>query len=445
MSTEPIILLRNVDHFYGSGALAKQVLFDISVEIFPGEIVILTGPSGSGKTTLLTLAGALRTVSRGSVRVLGHELCGATAEARAQVREEIGFIFQHHNLLDSLTACQNVQMALGVCAGIPRGQVEERAVTMLGDVNLSHRVHYYPQQLSGGQKQRIAIARALIRKPRIVLADEPTAALDRKSGREVVDLLYRLAKSQGSAILLVTHDNRILDIADRILTMEDGRLQSFASGLAANTGQMLTAFARLNRKGDLLQHLAGLSDHQFIEMLTSATAELEQFLHVADLGNEEAISSLLDQVLAAVTWKLRNVIGADRGTVFLVDKEHGELVSRIAHGDGSKPLQIRASIAQSLAGRVVTSGESINIKDAYSHPDFNPSVDQKTGYRTRSILCIPMRDRKGDVFAVVQMLNKMDGGMFSAKDLDTLRDISETLALILESCLRLEHSQNFSN
>jgi putative ABC transport system ATP-binding protein len=188
--------------------------------------VLLTGPSGSGKTTLLTLLGALRSVQEGSLRVLGQELRGAKPNTLIQIRRQVGYIFQAHNLLRSLTAAQNVRMALELHNGLSPQQVQQQAEAMLAAVGLGDRVHYYPEQLSGGQKQRVAIARALVSHPKLVLADEPTAALDSKSGREVVTLMEKLAREQGCTILMVTHDNRILDIADRVLHMEDGRLES---------------------------------------------------------------------------------------------------------------------------------------------------------------------------------------------------------------------------
>jgi putative ABC transport system ATP-binding protein len=221
--TEPVVSIRNLEHVYGEGSLRKQVLFDINLELRSGEIVLLMGPSGCGKTTLLTLLGGLRSVQQGSLEVLGQQLRGASQRQRVEVRRHIGFIFQAHNLLRALTASQNVQMALDL-HGIDPIERRAQANRMLEAVGLGDRVDYYPENLSGGQKQRVAIARALAAQPRLVLADEPTAALDKQSGRDVVDLMQGLAKEQGSTILLVTHDNRILDVADRLVEMEDGRL-----------------------------------------------------------------------------------------------------------------------------------------------------------------------------------------------------------------------------
>lgn len=221
---DPVIAIQNLNHYFGQGNLRKQVLSDINLDIYAGDIVILTGPSGSGKTTLLTLMGGLRSAQEGSLKILEQEICGATKLQLTQLRKQIGYIFQAHNLMTFLTAKQNVRMSLELHDEYLKQDMDALATEMLEQVGLGHRVDYYPENLSGGQRQRVAIARALISRPKIVLADEPTAALDKKSGRDVVELMQTLAKEQGCTILLVTHDNRILDIADRIIYMEDGCL-----------------------------------------------------------------------------------------------------------------------------------------------------------------------------------------------------------------------------
>lgn len=222
---EPTVAVRNLNHAFGQGMLRKPVLNDVNLDIYPGEIVILTGPSGSGKTTLLSLIGGLRSVQEGNLKVLGKELRGISKGQLTKVRNKIGFIFQHHNLLKCLTAYGNVRMSLKLHQEIPKQQYRQRAVATLQAVGLSDKVDSYPANLSGGQQQRVAIARALVAQPRLLLADEPTASLDSKTGRDVVDIIQRLAKEEGCSVLLVTHDNRILDIADRIVHMEDGRIQ----------------------------------------------------------------------------------------------------------------------------------------------------------------------------------------------------------------------------
>lgn len=222
--TEPVISVRRLNHYFGQGKLRKQALFDINLDIYAREIVIMTGPSGSGKTTLLSLMGGLRSVQKGSLKILGQEMQGANKHYMIQVRRRIGYIFQAHNLLSFLTAKQNVRMSLELHNKYLEQDMDEMSADILKAVGLEHRMNYYMDSLSGGQKQRVAIARALVSHPKIVLADEPTAALDKKSGRGVMEMMQHLAKQQGCTILLVTHDNRILDIADRIIYMEDGRL-----------------------------------------------------------------------------------------------------------------------------------------------------------------------------------------------------------------------------
>jgi putative ABC transport system ATP-binding protein len=220
----PIISAQNLNHYFGEGDLRKQALFDINLDIHAGEIIIMTGPSGSGKTTLLTLMGGLRSAQEGSLKILDQEIRGADKNSLMQIRRNIGYIFQAHNLMTFLTARQNVRMSLELHDEDGTFDLDGNATAMLEAVGLGHRLDYYPDSLSGGQKQRVAIARALVSQPKIVLADEPTAALDKKSGREVVELMQTLAKQKGCTILLITHDNRILDIADRIVYMEDGKL-----------------------------------------------------------------------------------------------------------------------------------------------------------------------------------------------------------------------------
>jgi putative ABC transport system ATP-binding protein len=228
--TQPAISIQNLDFYFGLGNLQKQILFDINLEISAGEIVIMTGPSGSGKTTLLTLIGCLRSLQTGSLKILGQEVAGASKDQMVLIRRDVGYIFQAHNLLKSLTAKQNVLMSLELHP-ITVAQAHGQAAAMLSEVGLADHIDYYPANLSGGQKQRVAIARALASHPKLVLADEPTAALDKKSGRDVVELMQKLAKEQGCTILLVTHDNRILDVADRIIYMEDGRLSDRSNSL----------------------------------------------------------------------------------------------------------------------------------------------------------------------------------------------------------------------
>lgn len=221
---EPVISASGLCFSYGAGELTKQILFEVDLQIMPGEIVLLTGHSGSGKTTLLTLLGGLRTLRQGRLEVLGQRLDGAGQDDLVRLRRQIGFIFQAHNLLDFLSVRANVELVFRMYADVSRSEVQRRSAEMLTAVGLGERLDYFPAKLSGGQKQRVAIARALVAEPRLILADEPTAALDSQSGRDVVLILQKLAREHQIPILMVTHDDRVLDIADRIVHMEDGRI-----------------------------------------------------------------------------------------------------------------------------------------------------------------------------------------------------------------------------
>lgn len=223
----PLIAVEHLNHAFLEAGSAKQVLTDINLTVQPGEILILTGPSGSGKTTLLTMLGGLRAAQSGSLKVLGQELLLAERSTLTRLRRQAGFIFQAHNLLPYLTALANVRLGLEVHeAWLEQGRaaMDARALEVLTRLGLADRASYDPEKLSGGQKQRVAIARALAARPKLLLADEPTAALDRDAGREVVALFRQLADQERSAIVMVTHDNKVLDIADQIVNLEGGRL-----------------------------------------------------------------------------------------------------------------------------------------------------------------------------------------------------------------------------
>ncbi len=222
----PLARAEGVNFFYGVGDARFQVLFDIALDIPPGQLVVMTGPSGSGKTTLLTLIGALRSLQQGRIDVLGHDLARLDPAALVRVRRHIGFIFQMHNLFDALSAYENVKMALQLAGRHSAAEMRARGVAMLDRLGLGHRIDHKPRALSGGQRQRVAIARALANRPKLVLADEPTAALDPDSTRNVVRLFKELTVEDGTAILMVTHDHRIIELADRLVHMVDGRIVS---------------------------------------------------------------------------------------------------------------------------------------------------------------------------------------------------------------------------
>jgi putative ABC transport system ATP-binding protein len=222
-SLSDVIVANGLTHSYGEGELKNEILHQLDFRVLAKEVTLLVGPSGSGKSTLLTLIGALRSVEMGSLHVLGRQLLGASENDLMAIRRRIGFIFQSHNLVASLTVLQNVQLLLQLAEPDPKLR-QERAKAMLDAVGLSERLHHFPDELSGGQRQRVAIARALAPEPDLVLADEPTASLDSKSGQDVVELLGDLCRRRSSAVLLVTHDLRLLKDADRIWGIEDGRI-----------------------------------------------------------------------------------------------------------------------------------------------------------------------------------------------------------------------------
>lgn len=427
------VQLENINHYFGKGNLRKQVLFDVSLSIEPGEIVILTGPSGSGKTTALTLIGALRSAQDGSLKVLGKELLNASDAALTEVRKQIGYIFQHHNLLESLTVAQNVEMALALHEKRPRSETRKAVEEILGSVGLGDKIDSFPSELSGGQKQRVAIARALVSEPRLILADEPTSSLDKKSGRDAVTLMQRLAKEHDVSVVLVTHDNRILDVADRIVHLEDGQITSFADAVTSSTQQMMGLLAESNRKGALSKRVRSMDPEAFSVLLEQVTRESEQFLRVTELSSRDAFESMLEQVIEAFTEKIVEVLEAERGSLLLVDSTDGHLWSKVATSEGSPGFEIRIPANSGIAGFVASSGQTLNIPDAYDDERFDRSVDESTGYRTRAILCIPILNSEGRVFGVAQILNKRSGGAFDVGDEGRFREFITPMSVILES------------
>jgi putative ABC transport system ATP-binding protein len=244
---EPVVEFSGLSHWYGTGGTRRQVLFDLGLVIPQGEVVFLMGPSGCGKTTVLTLVGGLRSVQQGSVRVMGRELAGASDAGLIANRRSCGFIFQGHNLHRSLTALENVRMALEAQGCRLPPDADDRCRRMLAVVGLDDHATKRQDQLSGGQRQRVAIARALVGEPPLILADEPTAALDRQTGHDVVALMRRVARDRGMTVLMVTHDNRVFDLADRILEMEDGRIVGRRQGDALASAPRAGTEVRLER------------------------------------------------------------------------------------------------------------------------------------------------------------------------------------------------------
>jgi putative ABC transport system ATP-binding protein len=429
VSSAPI-QVSGLSHSFGKGSLRKQVLFDITTDIPKGEIVIVTGPSGSGKTTMLTLLGALRSAQDGSIQVLGEELCGAKPRTLEKVRKQIGFIFQQHNLLAALTSLQNVQLGLRVTGRYSRSELRRRSIEMLEAVGLGEHLRHKPGQLSGGQRQRVAIARALVSEPSMLLADEPTASLDKQSGRDVVERMKTLAKEKGTTILMVTHDNRILDIADRIVHLEDGKLSTFTEAVIADNRRMMQTLADNRSKQPMNEIVDDLDEQGFRDLLEEITDDSQRFLEATALANDVAFRSMLKQGLFAFTRKLGQMLNADRASLFIVEDD--SLVLRVAENIDEMG-EVRIPLGSGIAGAAAQSGETIRIDDAYADPRFNRDVDKQTGYHTHSILSLPIKNRAGNVFAVAQLLNRGDGQPFDEDDEKQFAEFIQSIGVILET------------
>ncbi|HKY89161.1 MAG TPA: ATP-binding cassette domain-containing protein [Candidatus Limnocylindrales bacterium] len=221
--------VRDVTKRFGEGDTAVTAVRDVSLAVEPGEVVLIMGPSGSGKTTLLSMMGALLRPSRGTIHLDGTELTALSEGRLPDIRlRRFGFIFQDFNLLSALSALENVAL-VGELAGLKPSVAREKATALLTGLGLSERLDFLPEKLSGGEKQRVAIARALINEPALILADEPTANLDSRIGHEIMHLLRGIAREQGRSVVIVSHDQRIRDIADRVLWLEDGQFKDMVT------------------------------------------------------------------------------------------------------------------------------------------------------------------------------------------------------------------------
>ncbi|MCP1293068.1 MULTISPECIES: ABC transporter ATP-binding protein [Chromobacterium] len=225
MSASPAIVGENLNRSFSNGKTEQTVLTNISLSILPGELTLIIGPSGSGKSTLLSVLSGLLPPSSGRVTALGLELTRRSIEELSRFRlEHCGFVFQGFNLFASLTALENVLLPLNYGPKISKPEAEKRAQEALELVGLGPRAKLRPMELSGGEKQRVAIARALVKRPKLMFADEPTSALDSHNGQVVIDLLHQIAQEQGTTVLGVSHDNRLIKHADRVITLEDGQV-----------------------------------------------------------------------------------------------------------------------------------------------------------------------------------------------------------------------------
>ena len=433
MALEPTIVANQLNHYYGTGRLRRQILFDIRLEIQPGEIVIMTGPSGSGKTTLLTLMGGLREVQAGHLQVLGQEMRGGNSGRLEKIRRQIGFIFQEHNLLSSLNATKNVEMAAALYP-ISAKKAQALAKAALEKVGLGKHLYSRPDQLSGGQKQRVAIARALVNEPQVILADEPTASLDGHTGREIVELMQQLAKDQGCTIILVTHDNRILDIADRIISLEDGRLSASKGEFLLDLSN-LTSFILETDVNEINNLIHPLSGSQFSDFLNKLNHELEQVVGSINLLRDQSFNAKLQVTFQTISSKIAQLLQAEQVTFFVVDPIRNILWSKNARGKDGQLISIEIPMDSGVAGHVATTGETLNIDEPYNDIRFNPQVDQRTGYLTRNILCLPMVKDRNEVLAVVEVLNKVGISSFDHKDEKHFFESTQSLSFTLQSSI----------
>jgi hypothetical protein len=271
----------------------------------------------------------------------------------------------------------------------------------------------------------------------MLLADEPTASLDKESGREVVERMKMLAGQHGTTILLVTHDNRILDIADRIIHLEDGRLSTFTEAVIENNREMMTLLAQNRQKQPLDAYISALDETGFRKMLEQITEEAALFLDATALANDVAFQSMLEQGLFGFALRLGTLLDAERVSLFLVDHDTGTLVMRVAE-DLPTDGEVRLPIGTGIAGTVAQTGRAVRVDDAYRDSRFNPEVDRRSGFRTRSILCLPVKDRKGEVFAVAQLLNHRDGRAFDDADEARFAEFVEPIGVILETLQNLD-------
>ncbi|WP_068377313.1 ATP-binding cassette domain-containing protein [Paraglaciecola hydrolytica] len=430
MSSDISISVKNLDFFFGSGELKKQILFDISTDIRAGEIVIVTGPSGSGKTTLLTIVSALRSVNTGSVQIFGKELCGAKSKDLEQVRKNIGFIFQQHNLIAALTALQNVVLGIRISGKYKGSQIEQRAIEYLHLVGLGERIHYLPEQLSGGQKQRVAIARAMAAEPKILMADEPTASLDKQSGRDVVDQMKSMAKEQGSTILLVTHDNRILDVADRIIYLEDGQIASFNEAVIDSSQHMMKVVADTPSERPNNQNESDFDSQYF---MVDLSLQSQRILALKSKINPIAFKGVLTNALTDFTTRACEIFDT-HGFVLYLANEQAWSVTPLGSSSGQ---QIGTYPNQGgVVNAVRDLNKSLLITNSFGDKRIEPALDKQFD-EAQMIMAVPLRRRSGEVFAVVQCRRLSNKAVFTERDLKLFELFCSSITGLLEAYSKL--------
>ncbi|MGK7927963.1 MAG: ATP-binding cassette domain-containing protein [Spirulina sp.] len=439
-TTHSVVCIRNLNYHFGEGELRKQTLFDINLDLSQGQTVVLTGPSGSGKTTLLTLMGALRSAREGSLKILDRELVGLSELELVEVRRQIGFIFQAHNLFDSLTAAQNVELAIELSDREKRNNRDykqrkrEIAVEILTKLGLGQRIDYKPSALSGGQKQRVSVARALVNQPPLILADEPTAALDRASSVEVLSMMQHLVQERGGTLLMVTHDSRVLEIADTVISLDDGRLSQAKGELLRSISSLVTSILEMN-VDEITETVRPLSMEQFSKFLDKLNNEFARLLNTMNLLESRSLGGKLELILQTLSAKIAQILNAEQVTFFVVDRENQKLWSKNARGKGGELISIEIPIDVGIAGSVATTGKCVNIPDPYNDPRFNRQIDRDTGFLTRNLICLPMLNSQNEVFAVVQVLNKKGDLPFDREDEQRFLNLVQSLGFALQSSI----------
>jgi putative ABC transport system ATP-binding protein len=381
---------------------------------------------------MLTILRALRSAQQGSVRILGQERRGAVSAPSRLCCWKMNPILCRAFSSSALPAKQNVELGLRVTGRYSPAEQARIATEMLEAVGLAERIHYKGEALSGGQRQRVAIARALAAGLLVEGRGRLVGEQDGRLGREVVDRIKVLAKEKGTTILLVTHDNRILDVADRIVHLEDGRLSTFTDAVIANNELMMRTLAENRQKQPIEEVVDALDEKGFLALLAELVDESQRFQEATALANDRAFQSMLEQSLFVFTRKLGQLLSAERASLFVVEPETNTLRLRVAQ-DLPEHVVVRLPIGTGIAGAAAQTGKAIRVDDAYKDPRFNQDVDRQSGFRTRAILALPIKDRRGHVFAVAQLLNRRDGRPFEDADEKKFSQFVESLGYVLET------------
>jgi len=430
-SNAPLVIANDLNFSFGEGELRRQMLYGIDFVLEPGEIVIVTGPSGSGKSTFLTLVGTLRSHQEGQLDVVGNSLLGASAATINNVRQQLGFIFQYHNLLDSLTATENVLMGFAKGDKRTKSQLKEVASSTLATLGLEMRLNYKPSSLSGGQNQRVSIARALVRSPKVILADEPTASLDATTTEIVMRLFREQTKELGSSILLVTHDDRIFKQADRVVEVRDGKLRDAGATYLDHGKNQASAALTTIAHSHKLEAPAVTADPRpgtlAANRVKGALESLEKVL--SDLAEIKLATTLqsLAQSLTYIASESASSLNADGCSIYLYDKDNAELFT-LALSSAKDDLEgFAISTDKGFVGKCFREGAAVLEGRAADSTTLDRTIDLKSGLTTQSVACVPLSTETGDVFGIIQLVDQK-ADQFSTETIDGLYELRSLLA-----------------